>query len=483
MMSSETENNFFLEPTSSKMKWIYASPRLGVNLFMGIVDFVLLFLYNEVYNLDSVLVGIALMLGKLAIAFSQFLIGWLSDHTRTKWGRRKPYLIIMSPILAFSFLMLILPGLILGPSPDEMTLFWWFAIFNMLAQACYAVTSVYHSWTAEQFPVQERPKISQYQNLFNFIGMGAVLLLSFLVLPNVKVELAADPTTIPPLFLSIIIIFAVILIALMYFVAFYMPVEKTPKYETKYKEEMVRLIQNKNFMKVVLMHGFASIGWAMINSVMMGYLTIVLALKGATFYIMAGILAIALLGSLSIWRKQIETRGKKNTLVLIFTICSLLFPLSVLALFPIFVNPIFSLFFVILLASSQSGWALFPYIMYADLAEDHQKQHGELSAGLFAGFPSIPLNIFQALSLFITGLFLSLPEVGNIMGNTFSLGYVLWGPFCGIILLITGIFIKKYIKLDFAWEEKNKLKNELIITDHLDLDPNQNQNQNGGDQE
>ncbi len=451
-----TNQDIILLPTSNQKKLIYASPRIGINLFMGIVDFVLLFLYKEVYNLDAMLVGIALMLGKLAIALMQFLIAWLSDHTKTRWGRRKPYLIVLSPILALSFIMLILPGLILGPSPEEPLLFAWFAGFNMLAQSCYAVTSVYHSWTAEQFPVQERPRVSQYQNLFNFVGLGAVILMSFLVLPNVKVELAQDPTKIPPLFMTIIILFALILIGLMYFVAFYMPVEKTPIYETHYKEEMIRLLKNKNFMSVVFMHGFGSLAWAMINGIMLGYLTVVLNLEGITFYIMAGVLAITLLGSLTFWRKSIEKNGKKKTLLLIFGAGAVLYPLSMLGLFPAAVNPLFAIFFVFLLAASQSGWSMFPYIVYADLAEDHQKQHGELSAGLFTGFPSILLNIFQAIALYFSGIILSLPEVGNVMGNSFSLGYVIWGPICAVIFIITVAFVNRFIKLDFEWEKKTK---------------------------
>ena len=451
---SELADGMILLPTSDRKKWIYASPRMGINLFMGIVDFVLLFLYKEVYNLDAILVGIALMLGKLAIALAQFLIAWLSDHTKTRWGRRKPYLIIMSPILALSFIMLILPSLILGPSPEETILFSWFAGFNMLAQSCYAVTSVYHSWTAEQFLVQERPRVSQYQNLFNFVGLGAIILMSFLVLPNVKVELARDPTKIPPLFMTLILLFAAVLIGLMYAVAFYMPVEKTPIYQTHYKEELIRLVKNKNFMSAVFMHGFGSLAWAMINGIMLGYLTVVLNLEGTTFYIIAGVLAITLVGSLAVWRKSIETSGKKKTLLFIFGSGAILYPLSMLGLLPISVNPIFAIFFVFLLASTQSGWSLFPYIIYADLAEDHQKQHGELSAGLFTGFPSILLNIFQAISLYFSGLLLSLPEVGNVMGNCFSLGYVLWGPICSVIFIITVLFVNKDIKLDFEWEKK-----------------------------
>ena len=55
---------------------------------MGIVDFVLLFLYSRVYNLDSLLVGIALMLGKRQSLFAIF--DWLAFRPYTnKVGKTK----------------------------------------------------------------------------------------------------------------------------------------------------------------------------------------------------------------------------------------------------------------------------------------------------------------------------------------------------------------------------------------------------------
>jgi GPH family glycoside/pentoside/hexuronide:cation symporter len=443
-----------LQPTTEIRKIIYGSPRLGINLFMGMVDFGLLFLYKEVYLLNPILVGIALTIGKVSIAAAQFLVAWLSDHTQTRWGRRKPFLIILAPILAFSFIMLLLPGLILGATPPEMTLFGWFAGFNGLAQSCYSVTSVYHSWTAEQFPVQERPRVSQIQNVFNFIGMGVIIIFTLLVLTGVKEQLKADPTDIPPIFLTFILAFAVIMIGLIYLCAFYMPTERTPIYQSEYKKELNLLVHDKNFMSVTFVHGFGSLGWAMVNGVMMGYITIVLMMQGMNLYISAGILFISLLGTLEIWRRLIEKKGKKATLLMVFGFGAITFPFSLLGLFPWAVSVVFGVFIAFCLATAQAGWALFPYILYADLAQDFERRHGELKAGLFTGFPSIMLNFFQAIALFVSGFVLSLPDVENVPGNAFTLGYVLWGPICSVIFLLTVLFIKKHINLDFSWEKK-----------------------------
>ncbi len=54
-------------------------------------------------------IGIILAGGRVLDAFTDPLIGFLSDHTRSKWGRRKPFIVISGPILFISFILVWLP--------------------------------------------------------------------------------------------------------------------------------------------------------------------------------------------------------------------------------------------------------------------------------------------------------------------------------------------------------------------------------------
>ena len=101
-----------------------------------------------VYNLNPFLVGIAISMGYVSIAASQFLLGWISDQKYTKWGRRKPYIILLTPLLAISFIFLLLPTLFLE-HPNKSTLFMWFIIWDIIFEASYGVTTPYQSWIAE----------------------------------------------------------------------------------------------------------------------------------------------------------------------------------------------------------------------------------------------------------------------------------------------------------------------------------------------
>ncbi|MHA1472248.1 MAG: hypothetical protein ACTSQW_04030, partial [Promethearchaeota archaeon] len=80
-----------------------------------------------------------------------------------------------------------------------------------------------------------------------------------------------------------------------------------------------------------------------------------------------------------------------------------------------------------------------------------EKKTGDLKAGVYTGFPSIILNIFQAIGVFILGIIVGLDNI-TIGSNTFSIGLVIWGPICSLILLLSYLYTKKYVKLDFGWE-------------------------------
>ncbi|MBY9019821.1 MAG: hypothetical protein KGD67_02105, partial [Candidatus Lokiarchaeota archaeon] len=100
------------------------------------------------------------------------------------------------------------------------------------------------------------------------------------------------------------------------------------------------------------------------------------------------------------------------------------------------------------------GWYLFPYIVYADIAEDDEKSTGNLKAGTYAGFPSLILNLFQAVGAIVIGSLFSLPNITVGTINPFSIGLALFGPICSVILIVAYFFTKKYVTLDFDWEKK-----------------------------
>jgi GPH family glycoside/pentoside/hexuronide:cation symporter len=388
-------------------------------------------------------------MGYLSIAAGQFFFGWLSDAKYTKWGRRKPWLVIFSPLLGISFIFLILPGLVLPDLSDKTALFLWLLIWDITFRVSYSFTTVYQAWMAEQFPVKERPAVSQFQNTMNYIGNAIMLVYGLLILtPSLGVLGSSLPSTV----LFPILIFGILVIVLYYLIVFTMPTEPNFQTDTKIFKNLVTIVKNKNYMLIVFMQGFASFAWSIITTVMLNFIELVLGLSGLEYYIVAIFLVIGFVFTLIFWRKRIQNKGKKTALLSLFLFAIIFLPTSLFGLLPFATNIIFGIIFILIIAASLAGWNMFPYIYYADLAEDDEKSTGNLKAGIYTGFPSIMLNIFQAFGPLIVGTILSLPDI-TIGTLTYSLGLVLWGPICSLILILTYFYTKKFVTLDFEWEK------------------------------
>jgi len=424
---------------------LFGIPKLGTSILMGMADFALLALYTIGYQLSPFLAGVVLSIGKLTIAASQFFFGWISDAKYTRWGRRKPYLVTLSLFLAISFIFLLLPSLFIDIN-NVSSIFIWFLIWNIIFNVSYGVTTPYNSWMVEQFTFDERPKVAQFQNLFGFIGTAIMSVFSMVVLTDFNIEIKANPDIIPPEFLFSVIIFAVVPLVLFNLVAILMPKEPHFKIDSNMIDNLKTILKNYNYLLVTVMQGIASIAWIMIGSLILVYISKVLQFDSTSNLIASIIFLFGILIFLVIWRKLIEKLGRKRSLLYIFLTAIIFLPFTLFGLLPMGSTFIFGIIFILGLTGCMGGWFLFPSIMYADIAEIDERATGELKAGIYVGFPSIVLNLFQALGLLIMGMILELPRWGTL---TYSIGYVLWGPICSLILICAYFFARKFIKLDF----------------------------------
>ena len=439
---------------SSKRKSIlFAMPRFGTSVVLGIEGWALFSLYTLAYGISPFLVGFALAMGYLSVAASQFLLGWISDAKYTRLGRRKPWIILITPILGISFILLLLPALFLPDLTDKSALFSWLLVWEIVFRLSYGMTTPYQSWTAEQFKVSDRPMVSQLQNTFNFIGNGVMALFTLLILTGVFQKIQKNPNVIPPEFLIPTILFGVIVIALYYLLVILMPIEPEFKIDSSLSTNLKTILKNKNYVLTTLMRGITGIALSMTVTIMLTYAIVVLRLSGTDFIIIAVFLLLCIFVFLYIWRKLIQKKGKKQTLLYVFIFGIVFLPITLLGLIPMDSYLILGIIFITGIAALLGGWFLFPYILDADMAEDDEKSTGELKAGIYTGFPSILLNIFQAVGVFFLGIIVSLRNI-RVGTASFSIGLIIWGPICSIILLCSYIYTKRLLTLDFDWEHK-----------------------------
>lgn len=121
---------------------LYASGSLGGNALGRTRDLWLIFFYLGDDDGDVERRGAAfaiaaiLVIGRLIEAFDDPLIGYWSDRTRSRWGRRIPFVLAATPFMAIFFVLLWIP-----PNPGEtignviflFAIFWFFNLFSTLS--------------------------------------------------------------------------------------------------------------------------------------------------------------------------------------------------------------------------------------------------------------------------------------------------------------------------------------------------------------
>jgi GPH family glycoside/pentoside/hexuronide:cation symporter len=140
----------------------------------GFGTFLLLF-YNQVVGLPSATVGLVIMMALLIDAFVDPAVGFFSDRTRTRWGRRHPWMYASALPIMIGWLLLWNPPSVMS---QPQTLVWLFAMAVIVRSAvsCYEVPSV--ALTPELTSgYDERTRIMAYRYLFGWAG-GLLILLS-----------------------------------------------------------------------------------------------------------------------------------------------------------------------------------------------------------------------------------------------------------------------------------------------------------------
>ncbi|MFX0090583.1 MAG: MFS transporter, partial [Candidatus Hodarchaeota archaeon] len=159
----------------------YSFATLGSAMVSGTLTVFTYFFYKEVVysNLIEVnpanefvilsLLGAALAIGWWLEALMNPIAGWISDRTVTRFGRRKIWLILGSPVLAISFIAIFLFP---APATDLLLPIIWLTIFFGIFKLAYAATvCVYLSMMPEIAPTpKDRNSISTIRQGFYLVG-------------------------------------------------------------------------------------------------------------------------------------------------------------------------------------------------------------------------------------------------------------------------------------------------------------------------
>lgn len=413
--------------------------RLGPSIMLDMLDLASTLFYFSIQALPAFLTGISVAMSYISIMIAEVTFGNLSDRTPTKrWGRRKPYIMIGAPLMALSFLLIFNPHLFLVQN-DVFGLFIYAVVTMSLFKVFYGMTMTpFQSWMPELTEPEERPSVSSWQNVANFLGfVVGTFGTSLLAIEAVEWGL-------PPMLMLMILVF--IVIQILGFIPPLIGLKAEGKFIPRpdIKKDLRGALRNRDFIGWLVAQGLLSVGMAMIMKSTFPYINDYLRFGTMEFLVFGVELLAVVFTFFLFYQWMIKNRGKRVTLQFGMMMAVISLP------FTLFVSEFMGgVILIALVGAGVAGYYLFPYIVYADFAHVDEILTGEGRAGFYTSFPSIPLNSMQAFSAFMWGVIFSLPAVVPVPGTwtLVSQGYLFWGPFAAIFFAASVLVLFK-VNLD-----------------------------------
>ena len=433
---------------SRGQKVYFGMARLGPSIMLDMLDLASALFYFSIQSLPAIYTGSAIAISYLSIMVSELIFGNLSDRISTKrWGRRKPFIMVGAPLMALSFLLVFNPHLFLAQG-NVLGLFFFATITMSLFKVFYGMTMTpFQSWMPELTEPEERPAVSSWQNVANFIGFViGTFGTSLLAIEAVAWGL---PTEILYMVLGFIVI------QLLGFAPSLIGLHQEGKFipQPSIKKDLGVALKDRDFVGWLVAQGLLSVGISLIIKTTFPYINDYL-LFGMTEYIIFGVeLLSVVFVFFIIYQFTIRKKGKRFTLQLSMMVAAISLP------FTLVITTSTAAFLLLAFAGAGvAGYYLFPYIVYADFANKNEIMTGEGRAGFYTSFPSIPLNGMQAFSALLWGFIFALPEIVPVPGQTtfVTQGYLFWGPIAALFLFLSVLVLFR-VNIDPDFE---KLKEE-----------------------
>lgn len=381
------------EKLSFITKLAYGSGDLGTAITAALRGFFLLFFFTDVARLSPASAALILLIGRVWDAVNDPIVGWLSDRTVTRWGRRRPWLLFGAvPFGLFFFLLWYVPPI------SDTGKFVYYVVISILLDTVYTIINVpYTALTPElTHDYDERTSLNSYRFAFSVGGA-----LASAVLHPIIVDAASDIRT---GYLISGLIWAIVS-TIPCFIVFYFTRER-PESMAPSTEEAIPLLEqvriafsNGPYRFVIALYLSSWLALQLVSTVLIYYLTYylgvperipmtLLAIQGSSFFF------------LFIWSMLSRRLDKR----MVYIIGASIWLVIQLALY--FVRPDQSYLVIPLGVIAGSGVAvayLIPWAMMPDVIELDELKTRRRREGIFYGFMVLLQKAGIALGVFAVG--------------------------------------------------------------------------------
>ena len=409
---------------------------LGGNLYFTVIAFWLLNYFTDTVGISAALTGIIIMVGRIWDAVTDPLVGYLSDRTKSRWGRRRPYLLFGSVPLFIAMVVMFT-----NPNIESQTwLFvWGVAVFCLLSTVYTVVNIPYSSLTPELTKdFHEKTSLNGYR--FGFAVLGT-LLGAGAALPIVN----AFPTRSAG-FSAMGMIFgaAMMVTALVTFFSVREPAHREEEVREKFFESYRHVLKNGPFRKILFTYAMHILGVTVVSGILVYYYTYVVGDEGQTTIALLFLLVTAMI-FIPVSVVVSKRVGKKLTYgagMAIVAVCAV-----VIAFTGDAVGSAYTFALMIVAGVGLSTTYAIPWSILPDAIEWDALRSGKRNEGAYYGVWTFTSKIGQAIAIALTGFILDLsgyvPEVAQVPSAVLGIRIVL-GPLAALAFLIAIAILSRY---------------------------------------
>ncbi len=403
-LEKEAENK--LEKLSFSTKLAYGAGDLGPAITANILVFYLMFFFTNVVGLNVGLASVILLIGKVWDAVNDPLVGVLSDRTKSKWGRRHPWMFWGAiPFGVFFFLQWIIPKFSDNPATNQTGLFWYYVVIAILSQSFYTIVNLpYTALTPELTQdYNERTSLNSFRFAFSIGGSIFSLLLALGIFSVVK----ADSATQYLVLAGVCTIFSILPLYWCIWgtkdrVAITEARRQATEIEdiTPIKEQLKIVFSNKPFLYVIGIYLCSWLGVQVTASIIPYFVVNWMGMREAESPLVALAVQGTALGMLFIWSRISQKVGKKA----VYYMGMGLWILAQAGLFFVQPGQLGWMYFLAVIAGFGVSVAyLIPWSMMPDVIELDELRTGKRREGIFYGFMVLLQKVGLALGLFLVG--------------------------------------------------------------------------------
>ncbi|MDJ0599638.1 MAG: glycoside-pentoside-hexuronide (GPH):cation symporter [Crocosphaera sp.] len=404
----------FHPPTKLKFstKLAYGIGELSGSLPSNILVFFFLFFLTDIAGLKPGVAGIIVMIGKIWDAINDPLIGWFSDRTRSRFGRRYPWMILGSIPLGFSCVLL----WTIAPSNDQTIQIIYYTIIALVFYTAFtAVLLPYSALSAELTQdYNDRTNLISFRSAFSIGGSILSLILAELIFSWVNNE--QKQYLILGLMAGLIAIISIYISVFGTYQRYTKVTQSYPNYHRSsslsFKEKFRLILTNFPFICVMMIYLCSWLSVQTIAAILPYFVINCMGLTEEHFTRMAIAVQGTALMMMMVWNYLSHRLGKKVIYLMgiPFTI------IAELGLFLLQPDQVTLMYIIAILAGIGIATAyIVPWSMLPDVVDLDQLKTGERREGIFFAFVVQLQKIGIAVALFVVGKILD--SAGYVPGS------------------------------------------------------------------